>query len=110
MDQERDKRIKKEIRRLKRILGKDSPRVVACEHLIRNAAFMSVSLEDLQAEINETGWTETYQNGANQSGVKRSAASDCYTSTYRNYLATMKQLAEIAPEGTEIDALTAFNA
>lgn len=110
MDLEKDKRIRKEIRRLKKILGKDNPKVAACEHLIRNAAFMSVSLEDLQAQINENGWTEEYKNGANQSGVKRSAAADCYTATYRNYLATMKQLAEIAPEGTEIDALTAFNA
>lgn len=110
MDPEKEKRIKREIRRLRKILGKDNPKVNACEHLIRNAAFMSVSLEDLQEQINAGGWTETYQNGANQSGVKRAAAADIYTATFRNYLATMKQLADIAPEGTEIDALTAFNA
>ena len=81
MMEDKEKRIKKEITRLKKILGTDSPKVSACEHLIRNAAFMSVSLEDLQADINANGWTEKYQNGANQFGVKRSAAFDCYTST-----------------------------
>lgn len=115
----KDKRIRKEIKRLQGILGsgkqkngeagQPDPKIEAAKHLIENAAFMAVSLEDLRAEINEKGWTESYQNGANQSGVKKSAASECYTATYKNYLATVKQLIDIAPEGSAIDELTAFN-
>lgn len=107
-DEAKEKRIKKEVRRLKKILGKSS-KVSASEHLINNAAFMAISLEDLREEINEKGWTEEYRNGANQSGLKKSAAAECYTMTFKNYLATMKQLADITPEEVEVDELALFN-
>ena len=78
------------------------------KELISNAAFQCIILQDLQQEILECGTTEAYQNGANQRGVKRSAAFDCYSTTYKNYLATIKQLVDIAPEGTETDELQGF--
>lgn len=108
-DPEKDKRIKKEIRRLKKILGKGDPKVDASARLIENAAFMAVGLEDLREEILETGWTEIYKNGENQTGRKKSAAADIYMTTYKNYLATVKQLAEIAPDKSAADELNIFN-
>ena len=35
------------------------------------AAFMAASLYELRKIINEKGYTEEYQNGANQKGIKK---------------------------------------
>ena len=40
--------------------------------LIQNAAFMIVTLEELQIKISQEGITIKYQNGANQWGKKKS--------------------------------------
>jgi hypothetical protein len=104
----RERRIKDEYERLIGILGEDNPKIETAIHLVKNAAFQMVTLEDLQVDINKNGVVETYQNGANQSGVKRSAAFDCYATTYKQYLATIKQLIDIAPEGSDTDDLLGF--
>lgn len=38
------------------------------EPLIQNAAFMKITLDDLQKSINADGCSEEYMNGANQYG------------------------------------------
>ena len=108
-DIEKEKRIKKEIKRLRKLLGKGDPKIEASAKLIENAAFLAVGLEDLRVEILDTGWTETYKNGENQTGRKKSAAADIYMTTYKNYLATVKQLAEIVPDKSTADELNIFN-
>lgn len=61
----KDQKIKKEISRLKRVFRDlDKNKLQTVESLIRNAAFMAVSLEELQEIINEEGYTVEYQNGA----------------------------------------------
>ena len=40
--------------------------------------------------------------------VKKSAAADIYTTMYKNYLATIKQLADLAPDGVTEDELSQF--
>lgn len=72
----------------------------AVNSLIDNAAFMSVSLEELQNEINHEGYTEEYTNGANQSGVKESSAVKVYNTTVKNYMGVMKQLTDLLPKPT----------
>ena len=39
--------------------------------LIEKAAFMSIELDDLQAQIEQDGWTSEYKNGENQYGTKK---------------------------------------
>jgi len=67
------------------------------ESLIRNAAFMAVSLEELQEIINEEGYTVEYQNGANQSGTKQSDAVKTHIAMTKNHAAIIKQLCELVP-------------
>lgn len=71
----------------------------AAEKLIDNAAFMAVSLQELQEIINEKGYVEEYQNGANQSGIKKSSECDIYNTMIKNFNATMKQLFDLLPDG-----------
>lgn len=73
--------------------------------MIQNAAFMRVTLEDLQEIIIHDGPTETYQNGANQHGVKQSATLQSYNTLIKNYAAVIKTLAQYLPQQSRV----AFN-
>jgi len=68
-----------------------------CDPLLQNAAFMKVTLEDLQAAINQNGVTDVYQNGANQSGTKASADLQAYNSLAKVYTALMDKLSKKLP-------------
>jgi hypothetical protein len=68
-----------------------------CLPLIDRAAFIRISLEDIEEQLNENGWVEYYQNGDKQSGWKKSAAADVHISLTKNLNATIKQLLELVP-------------
>ena len=65
--------------------------------LIQNAAFMRVALDDLQEIIAKEGPVESYQNGANQSGMKQSAALQAYNALVKNYASVIKKLFDELP-------------
>lgn len=104
-----DKRIKKEIARLKKIY-KELPdnRFVLVLPLIENAAFMRVTLDDLQESIAANGVTEEYKNGANQYGTKASAELSAYNSTVKNYTAVIDRLDKMLPAAAAKSRLAAL--
>ena len=65
--------------------------------LLQNAAFMKVTLDDLQEIINTAGVVDTYQNGANQYGTKPSAAVQSYNNLAKTYASIIKQLSNLMP-------------
>lgn len=98
---EKEARIKREMKKLNRIfrpLPSDTKDTVAS--LVANAAFMAVTLADLQEEINLNGTTERYQNGDNQYGVKKSSAVEVYNTMIKNHMVCIKQLTDLLPKGT----------
>ena len=106
---EKEKRIKKETRRLRAIFKDLEPnKKKTVDALIARAAFITVSLEDLEVELNEKGWTEWYENGRNQSGQKKSAAADAHISLTKNLNAIMKQLLDLVPPAQKESRLTAM--
>ena len=99
----KDERVKKEMRRLKRIYKDMDPDVKkATQSLIENAAFMAVTLEDLQETINREGVISEYQNGANQWGTKKSPEVEVYNTMIKHYMAITKQLTDLLPKDTEV--------
>lgn len=94
----KESRIEAELARMNEVY-KDLPEdtLEVLKPLIQNAAFMKVTLEDLQEEIRKSGPVETYQNGANQYGRKQSAAIMAYNATLRNYDNTIKILSAKMP-------------
>ena len=91
-------RINREKKRLAEIFKDLEPnKLSTCAALIDRAAFITVSLEDLELQLNETGWTEYYQNGENQSGMKKAAAADVHISLTKNLNAIIKQLLDLVP-------------
>ena len=90
--------IRKEENRLKRAFSDlDGNKKTVVKQLISTAAFLTVTLRDLEEEINQNGATQRYQNGENQYGVKQSAAAATHIAMTKNLTAIMKQLTELAP-------------
>lgn len=91
-------RVKKEKARLMDLFKDLEPnKLQTCLALIDRAAFITVSLEDVEAQLNDTGWVEYYQNGENQSGYKKSAAADVHISLTKNLNTIIKKLLELVP-------------
>lgn len=65
--------------------------------LVRNASFMRITLDDLAKLINENGVIEEYKNGADQYGMKQSAALQSYNAMIKNYAAIVKSLFDKLP-------------
>lgn len=95
----KDERIKKEITRLNGIfkgLSKEAKKVA--KSLVENAAFMTITLADLQEYINLHGCVSEYQNGENQWGTKKSPEVEIYNTMIKNHATIMKQLADLLPK------------
>ena len=65
--------------------------------LLQNAAFMRVTLEDLQELINSEGVVDQYKNGEHQYGYKQSAALQSYNALIKNYTSVTKSLTQYLP-------------
>ena len=94
----KEARIKDELNRISAFFeDADGNQRAIVTPLIQNAAFMKVTLEDLQEIINAEGVTDEYQNGANQRGIKQSATLQSYNSLIKNYASVIKALSQIVP-------------
>ncbi len=90
----KDKEIKKEIKKLKDTL-KEIPKdkIKMAEELISNAAFMSVTLKELQQEVNDRGAITTY----NKNPVENPATKS-YNTMINRYSSVMSQLLNLLPK------------
>ena len=97
-----DRRIKKEETKLKKIFkdkGIDVSKNSAIQSLISRASFMKVSLEDLENDLKENGWTELFQQGKDQKPYERQRPSaNTYNSLNVNYQKIIKQLTDLLPK------------
>ena len=90
--------IRKEANRLKRVFRDlDKNKMTTVLSLIESAAFMIVSLRELEEIINEQGYTDTYQNGENQYGTKQSEAVKTHLAMTKNLSTVVKQLTDLVP-------------
>ena len=94
---------KKEKKKLNAIISQlPDDLVKMTEGLVADACFMAEQLEKLREEITENGWSEEYQNGANQCGVKISAVIQAYNQMMKTYHTLMdKLLARLPAEQKE---------
>lgn len=102
-------RIKRELERLQAIYQNlpDNKMVLALP-LMENAAFMKITLEDLQESINASGCSEEYRNGKNQYGMKASADVQAYNSLIKNYNTISDRLEKMLPPNQEGGKLAAL--
>ena len=91
--------IKAEKRKLSGIYTRlDKKTKKSVDSLVDEAAFMAASLYELREIINEKGYTEEYQNGANQKGIKKCSEIEIYNTMVKNYASVVKQLTDLLPK------------
>lgn len=95
---DKDERIQKEKKRLSGVFAKlDAKQKKAVQSLISNAAFMAVTLQDLQDTMNRNGVISEYQNGEFQWGTKKSPEVEIYNTMVKNHASIIKQLTDLLP-------------
>lgn len=96
----KDKRIKKEIRRLRKIykdIDKDNQAII--EGLIQRAAYMRVTLEDWEIDIMENGYYEMFTQSEKTEPYERERpVARLYNTMNKNYQSIIKQLSDLVPK------------
>lgn len=97
-DSAKEKLIKKETNRLKKIyknIPEDKKNVII--GLIQRAAFMRVSLDEMEQDINENGFTEKFQQGNQAPYLRQRPIADLYNKMNASYQKIIKQLTDLLP-------------
>lgn len=95
---EKQKRIKKEISRLKKIFKEiEENRMKLVTATIEDVAFLTVTMQDLRERINREGTKVTYKNGENQYGIKQSPDAQLYLQMSQKQTQAMKILLDCMP-------------
>lgn len=96
---EREKNIKREIDRLsKNYAGIDGKKRAITRGLIQRAAFMRVSLNELEDDLNEYGFTEQFSQGDQSPYERKRPTADLYNTLNANYQKIIKQLTDLLPK------------
>ena len=107
---EKNEKIRKEITRLNKLFKElDDNKKKSAEKLIKNTAFMSVTLDELMEDIKKYGVKETYVNGKDQFGFKESIESKTYNNMIKNYMNIIKQINDMLPEKKKINEEDEFD-
>jgi len=99
IDPQKSDKIKKERNRLRRQFSSIRPnkkRVV--EGLIDRAAFLRVSLEELELDLNTNGYTEWFKQGNQDPYLRRRPQADLHISFTSNYQKAIKALTDLLPK------------
>lgn len=94
----KETRIKLELKRMTEIYRElPENKMALVIPLLENAAFMKITLEDLQVSINRNGCSDEYKNGENQYGKKAAADLQAYNSLIKNYNTISDRLEKLLP-------------
>lgn len=95
---EKQKRIKKEVNRLKRLfkdIDENKKKMVFAT--VEDVAFMTITMQDLREQIIREGTTVEYKNGENQYGTKQSPDAQLYLQMSQKQTQAMKILVSCLP-------------
>lgn len=96
---EKQKRIEKEEKRLRRLFVKiDENKKKLVFTTIADVAFMTITMQDLRENIIRDGTTVEYKNGENQYGTKQSPDAQLYLQMSQKLTAATKILIDCMPK------------
>lgn len=94
-----ESRIKQEYETLSvQFPGIDKNKQTIVNGLIQRAAFMRVSLEDLENDLNENGFTELFSQGDQEPYQRKRPSADLYNTMNANYQKIVRQLTDLLPK------------
>ena len=102
--QEKNAKIEKEIRRLRRLFSKiDKNKKNLVYTTIDDIAFMTVTMQELREKIIREGTSIEYKNGENQWGKKQSPDAQLYLQMSQKQTQAMKILIDCMPKTEQIN-------
>lgn len=102
----KEQRISKEDKRIRQLF-KDLPQdtLILYDGLIQRAAYMRVTLEDYERDLDERGYVESFTQSDKLEPYERERpVARLYNTMNKNYQSIMKQLKEALPEQSAADA------
>lgn len=102
----KEERIRGEKNRLSRIFRElPEKKKKLASGLIERAAFLRVELEDLETDLKENGWTESFRQSEKVDPYERQRPQgQTYLSMIKNFKDITKQLTDLLPVKTESGA------
>lgn len=95
----REQAIGREVARLtKNFSAIDQKKRSIIRGLIDRAAFMRVSLNELEKDLNENGLVEMFSQGDQDPYERKRPTADLYNTMNANYQKIIKQLTDLAPK------------
>lgn len=108
----KQERIDAEIKRLNTIyrnVGKREKSII--EGLIRRAAYMRITLEDYEKDLDDGGYVELFSQSEKTEPYERERpVARLYNSMNKNYQSIIKQLAELVPKEPPKEVSDGFEA
>lgn len=93
------KKVANEKRRLSKLFKEIEPnKKSTILGLIERAAFMRVSLQVLEADLNKNGFTEIFQQGKETPYMRQRPAATIYATMNTSYQKIIKQLTDLLPK------------
>lgn len=101
---EKDKRIKEEEDRLKKIYKNiEDNKKDTVIGLIQRLAYLRVTLEDFEKDLDQNGFVELFQQGEKQSPYERKRpVADLYNTMNTAYQKGIKQLTDLLPKEIKV--------
>ena len=99
-----ERRIKQELQKLRKLTTKvpDDKKRMA-QNVAQRIAFMQITLEDLERDMLENGYTELFSQQKDIQYDRERPAVRIYNSTIKNYAAACKQLVDLIPASTGVE-------
>ncbi|WP_342541032.1 hypothetical protein MHI39_08170 [Heyndrickxia sp. FSL K6-6286] len=99
-DLEKDERIKKEEKKLKKLyknIDKDTKSLI--DGLIQRAAYMRITLEDYEKDIDQGGYVELFSQSEKTEPYERERpVVRLYNTMNKNYQSIIRQLSDLLPK------------
>ena len=104
-------RIKSETKRLNSIYKKiDKKNKSIIEGLVQRAAYMRITLEDYETDLDIGGYVELFSQSDNQTPYERERpVARLYNTMNKNYQSIIKQLSDLVPKQTTAVKDDGFN-
>lgn len=96
----KEERIRDELRRLTKIYADiEEKKKATVEGLIQRVAYMRITLDDFEKDLDENGYVEWFQQGEKQDPYERKRpVADIYNSMNNSYQKAVKQLTDLLPK------------
>ena len=99
IENDKEGKVLKEIARLHEIFREiPEDRKALAEKAIQRAAWLVISLEELEHCIDQTGFMSEYQNGENQWGTKKNPDVETHNSMSQRFTQIMDYLYKLLPD------------